>query len=1134
MEPDDRPESQLPSADAPLSSAPPGNRVPDGDELPPTTVLRRLPPAESPPTSPPDSQSTLPAPLQARADRPVVPGFEILEEIGRGGMGVVYKARQLSLDRIVALKILHPGPDGPGATLARFRSEAEAIGRLQHPHIIQVHEVGTCVGGPYFVFEYAGGGSLAGRLGGAPQPARTAAQLVSIVARAAHSAHERGVIHRDLKPSNILLSEGPGTPLEKCTPRIGDFGLARRLDDARGLTLSGQVMGTPGYMPPEQAQGPGEAIGPASDVYSLGVILYELLTGRPPYSGSTAIETIHLMLYQEPLPPSRLRRDLPRDLETICLKCLDKAPVKRYPSAANLADDLDRFLDRQPIQARPTPAWERAWKWARRRPSTAALAAGVVGLVVLCFALVTSLWLRAEAEQTRRTADRDQALRIARAEARARTEAQRLSARLLMERGLGLCEAGDLGAGLLWLIDSLETSPAGPASRAHASTTDEDGLDRSLRLMLGGWGSQLHTLLGQHLYPAEVRAVHFLDEDRLAVACRRQVHFFVVGKQGTARPSAAAVTLPGPVVALFGGPAGPVAAVVTPTALQLHRLPAGQRVGPPLPLSGQVNGVALGADGARVLVAHADYTARLWRVRDGQLVGQPWKHPSAVRAVALSRDGKWAITGCNDRQARLWSVPDGKLVRVLSHHVGPVRAVAFASDGQTIVTGGEDHRVCVWRRQTGELIRSMRHEHEIICATFQAKDNLFATGSNDNTARLWDAGSERSLGAPLQHAEDVSALAFSPSGGRLATASEDGDLRLWQLNLPTRSRMALKHPGAVLALAHSPRAPLLATACSDGAVRVWDLASGAVRAHKHPSTPQCLAFRPDGKAYAAGFWDGRLELFEVGTGKSLCPPLRHPTAVISAAFSPDGKLVATGCFDPEKVVRLWDWKRGVAVRELVGHTRRVPSLAFSPDGRRLLTGSWDYSARLWEVATGRLLGKPLSHQDLVQSVAFGPDGRMALTCGDDYMARLWYMSSRRGVPLRHTDKVQAVAFGPRHGLLASGGKAHSARLWDALTGKLVGPPLPHEGEVHALAFEPRGKHLWAGSWDGTARRWDVPLPRGESVAQLRLWVEVHTGLRLDSTGAVVSLDRKDWLQRLQALAEGQHDRAGEGREAEGK
>jgi tetratricopeptide (TPR) repeat protein len=301
-----------------------------------------------------------------------VGNYELLQELGRGGMGVVYKAQQAGLNRLVALKMIladvHAGPE----ELARFRLEAEAVARLQHPHIVQIHEVGEADGRPFFSLEFVEGGSLAAKLHGTPQPARFAARLIETLARAIHFAHERGIIHRDLKPANVLLAADG-------TPKITDFGLAKRLDNASAQTRSGEVMGTPCYMAPEQAEGRLKDIGASSDIYALAAILYELLTGRPPFNGATAWDTIEQVRTQEPVPPSRLQLNVPRDLETICLKGLRKDPRQRFATSLELAEDLQRYLEGVPIRARPVPAWERGLKWARRRPAQAAL----VGTAVL-------------------------------------------------------------------------------------------------------------------------------------------------------------------------------------------------------------------------------------------------------------------------------------------------------------------------------------------------------------------------------------------------------------------------------------------------------------------------------------------------------------------------------------------------------------------------------------------------------------------------------------------------------------------------------------------------------------------------------------------------------------------------------
>jgi serine/threonine-protein kinase len=310
------------------------------------------------PTGPDPAGDTLGADPVERRPRPaVVGGYEVVGELGQGGMGVVYKARQVALNRPVALKMILTGAHAGVQERRRFRSEAEAVARLQHPNIVQVYEVGEENGCPYLALEYVEGGSLADRLAGAPLPAQLAAQLVATLARAVHFAHQQGVVHRDLKPANVLLTADG-------TPKIADFGLAKRLDPEPGpaaasLTRTGSILGSPSYMAPEQAEGRPREVGPAADVYALGAILYELLTGRPPFQGGTLLDLLEQVRSQEPVPPGSLRPGLPPDLETICLKCLHKEPAGRYASARDLADDLDRYLRGEMIRARSVGVLDR-------------------------------------------------------------------------------------------------------------------------------------------------------------------------------------------------------------------------------------------------------------------------------------------------------------------------------------------------------------------------------------------------------------------------------------------------------------------------------------------------------------------------------------------------------------------------------------------------------------------------------------------------------------------------------------------------------------------------------------------------------------------------------------------------------
>ncbi len=314
---------------------------------------------------------------------PAVAGFEILEELGRGGMGVVYKARQINLGRLVALKMVLAGAHAGAHALARFHKEAQAVASLQHPNIVQIHDVGQAGGLPYFSLEFVDGGSLAQQIDGRPQDVTQAAWTIRTLARAIHAAHIQGVVHRDLKPANILLTADGRL-------KITDFGLARRLGDDSDQTRTGTIVGTPDYMAPEQARGEAHDAGPLVDQHALGAILYELLTGRAPFRGATPIDTIEQVRTQEPVPLTRLQPRVPRDLETICLKCLQKEPHRRYTDASALADDLDRFLEGRSVLARPIFAGERLGRWCRRNPRVAGLAGAVLVLLVTVATISTA------------------------------------------------------------------------------------------------------------------------------------------------------------------------------------------------------------------------------------------------------------------------------------------------------------------------------------------------------------------------------------------------------------------------------------------------------------------------------------------------------------------------------------------------------------------------------------------------------------------------------------------------------------------------------------------------------------------------------------------------------------------------
>jgi tetratricopeptide (TPR) repeat protein len=465
------PAPQAVPAEPPVPAADPGQAAAE------STAAVRVPPtlapidrnAETPSWTPelayshndPDFRGTPPSPppgsgasQRTAALKPAVADYDILGELGRGGMGVVYKANQVSLKRLVALKMMLAGAHADAEDLARFAREAEAVARLRHPNIVQIYAIGEQDGLPYFSLEFVEGGSLADRLNGTPQPWRPAAELVATLARAMHAAHQQQIVHRDLKPGNVLLTADG-------QPKITDFGLAKRLDaTVAARTQSGAIMGTPCYMAPEQAAGHASEVGPAADVYALGAILYELLTGRPPFQAATVWDTLEQVQTQEPVPPRRLQPKVPRDLETICLNCLQKAPRKRYASAQDLADDLRRFLADEPIRARPTPAWERAVKWVRRRPVAAGL---VAACVVAVASLVAGALLYGRNQQLRaRESARD--LREVERELkdRADSDLRRAEVQQLLLRGQEALAAGNGGEAQPWLIEARTQSRDDP------------------------------------------------------------------------------------------------------------------------------------------------------------------------------------------------------------------------------------------------------------------------------------------------------------------------------------------------------------------------------------------------------------------------------------------------------------------------------------------------------------------------------------------------------------------------------------------------------------------------------------------------------------------------------------------------
>jgi WD40 repeat protein len=1126
--------------------------APDGNALP----LPPIPPGDSPPPDP------TPA---ANGELPVVPGYQLVEELGHGGRGIVYLADSDRLPRPVALKLMRADICVGPRDLERFRVEMEAHARLRNPNIILIHEIGGHEKQPFFTMEYVRGGTLRDRLRcGLPLP-RDAARLVETLARAIHYAHQRGVLHRDLKPANVLLQDGPDdepsasaarTPAHSgrvtATPKITDFGLALFLDareDEARLTQPNEAPGTPSYMAPEQAAGKLSDVGTQTDVYGLGAVLYEALTGHAPFEGASRQEILRKVQSDEelPAPPRRLRPEVPADLELICLKCLEKEPARRYASAEQLAGELGRFLRGEPLAhtGRVGPG-ERLWRWCRRNRALAG-ATALAAAALVAVTVVSVLWAvreRANAQALGEAADRERDIAQARGEAL--DQAQYRLAENHFDHGQSLCERGDIGPGLLWLARSLETAPA-----------SADGLRSTIRTQLAGWGRHVLPLRACLDSPAPVTAAALSPDGRTVWAAGRDRclrRWDVAGQELLGLPAA----LPAPVTAIAWGPRGKVLTVYNDGTAQLWDAVKGTPAGPPLPH--RVNSAAWDRDGRYLVTGGDDGHVRFWNEDGSDSDRAGFKAAAKARVLAVSPDGTRVVTGEGD-STLLWDAAAGRVLGETMRHPGDVLAAAFDPDGRTVLTSSEGQTSRRWDAATGKPAGDpVRHKGSVQALAFSPGGGVFVTGGRDRTARVWGAANQ-AVGQPLPHEAAVHTVRFSADGRTLLTAGFERTLRVWEIVVRGPSGLVLAHGGHVQSTGFLPRDGTAFTAGPDGVVRLWRADTGEAIGQRvtNPREPimtvtpsrdgsrllaRCFtpgawlwdtaaqgragirlsgpalvnsaALSPDGSVVLTGSHDGGVRFWKPPYDAPWTEVRAHNGPVHGAAFSPDGRTAATSGEDG--TVWLWDVASGTRLRQLA-HGGPLWWLAFSPGGETLLTAGTGPVARLWAVSSGEPLEPDLRHGGAVRAAVFSPDGRTILTASDDGTARLWDAATRtpRGGPLVHNDVVAAAAFSPDGKTALTGSWDGTARLWDVTTGKSLGLPLAHAKAVHAVAFSPDGKTALTGSADRTARLWEVPPPAEESPQLIALELEVLTGLSLDAIGTLRVLDAAAWAERRRRL-----------------
>jgi WD40 repeat protein/tetratricopeptide (TPR) repeat protein len=1049
---------------------------------------------------------TGPPPDMADPTLPQVSGYDLYSVLGKGGMGVVYKARHKVLGRLVALKMIRHADHADPEELQRFRTEGEAQARLQHPNIVQIYEVGNHHGLPYCALEFCPGGSLHIKLAGNPLPPKEAARLAEVLARAVAHAHQHGIVHRDLKPHNVLLTaEGE--------PKVTDFGLAKKLD-ADGQTQTGAVMGTPSYMAPEQAQG--KAVGPQADIYALGALLYDLLTGRPPFKAATSVDTMLQVVAAEPVPPSELNAKVPRDLETICLKCLLKEPARRYGSALELAEDCAAFLEGQPIRARPIGKVEYGWRWCRRNPVlAAALALSVLSLLV---GSVLALTFAFHAEAARRSeAERTESEARAKAEAeKARRDAQRQLVELCGASGLAAARDNDHALALLWF------------TRAVQLATDEPQQEELNRIRVANWLRQVWLPEGTFAVPGfrqnidRIRAFQFSPDGQ---------YLAVVASTGDClvwdRRRGQLVTLPEAAAkgtAAAWQPRGNLLAVADKTG-RIHLLTAPDfRPGAEVPAEGTIAVVAFSRDGKRLAWGGTD-GARVWDVQSQAYVTPLLPHGGTVTALSFSSTGELLATGDKDNKARVFRVSAASAeplfppVRHLGgdgvySHTGPeVSCPRFAAGDQLLLTLERDQgaeSLLAWRSASDGKLLSTTAEGAIFAVN--GRGNLVAS-LGVTKGRLLDAAKRQVLApipasAPWMWNEHV---IFSADEQTLVTCGHETRARFFSVGDRSGDTLVetyppVYHPMMAVRVGLTDNSQHLATALWDGNVYLWRVPAGPPVAYLTPPSgtsvpmlsPDKKFVLPRGVSYRNG---NQLEtrVYDADTGTPAGPALGPGGIVLDAAFSPDGTLVATASsvgrtpaernplrFETDGKggnVQIWDWKTGQRLAGPIPTPGEPRGLAFRPDGRMLAVVCADYRVLLVDPKTGAVKhqldpGQRSRPQNANQWLSngearFSPDGRFLVTWEMSPHVHVW--DPDRGEllhTLQHNERIGYVDFSPTDPtLLATNGWGSDARVWDLRTGKLL-VPLKHPRWVAKVRFSPDGKELLSIADDGLLRSWD--------------------------------------------------------------
>lgn len=987
--------------------------------------------------------------------------FELVEEAGQGSFGTVYRAYDTDLRRVVAVKVPRLGALTPHDEIDRFLREGRNAARLAHPGIVPVYEAGQTGGICYLVSEFVQGRTLAARLMAETPSFDEAAQLAAQLADALDAAHTAGVVHRDVKPANILLGADG-------RPRLMDFGLAKATAADATMTTAGQLLGTPAYMSPEQARGQIERIDARTDIYGLGAVLFHLLVGAAPFVG-TQHDVLMRVARDERRRPRQLRPDIPRDLETICQRAMAFEPERRYANARDLADDLRRYLRREPIEARPAGIGERLWKWSRRRPAVAALLA--VSAFALLVLLAGNAWRQWQLAQALAVAD----------EARLRAETERGVAEMRERRVRQFLRAADFRlAYQAWQNVDVAQADA-ILARYKPAGGDPAEADFAWRLLHRICHDELQTLVG---HEGDVYCVAFSPQGQtLATA----------GKDGTVRIWS------------------------RENNKTIRELPGH---------AGEVNALVYSPDGCLLASASDDQSIRLWNTETGETITQLRGHSDFVLAVAISPDGKTLASGARDMSIVLWDIASGESIATLWGHCGPIQSLAYSSDGALLASASSDGTAVIWDAASREILQSMcPSAGAILSVSFAPASHTLATACEVRHVHLWNADNGARRATLEGHTAQVQSAVFIGAESHLVSCDKHGTLREF-LKAPEgsyTSRTLRGHEARVWSLAVSPEGTQIASAAGDGTVRLWTCVSPA-RTSPTATLPMSpivdLCFTPAGAAFVTASPNSGVALWrwDGSTQQPTCKQLIAEQGASCAVYDDALDQLITG--DTAGSLHLSKWAAEPSTLPLPRQARAITALAVSRDGRRLASASEDRSVQWCDLPSRRILWRIEHPNEVPLCLAASPNGRVVVVgytggevrlCDGDSGELLWTHHAHRG-------SVRRLNFTPDGERLVTASLDRTARVWDSTTGQELAVLHGHPDAVTCIDVSPDGTTLATGDSRGGLRLWDLATLQElfSLTTELRLMHDL--GFSPDGHWLVVAGEDKNGHGHVQAFS----------------